>query len=283
MEQFLEEYNIPLVSAGVCLMVGFILSIFGAKLLKTGSGISGLVLGGFGGWAVALRYIDDPTYVLVCVGVGALLGCLITWLLFRVWMGISCMAILAVAVPLSVMAVQNKSIDLTEGQSVQGSGGVSKSTEPRRPAPSAADWVMSQSLQAGEDSGGVSAAIFKATGEEAKEKVKETASWVKTFALGRWEQLTEVEKTKLSMASAIGGVFGLLIGLVLPKIAAAIQSSIIGAILILIGGYNLLVIYDPTRAAQLTQTPSRVFITLCVLAGLAVLFQWTFLKKKTDS
>ena len=281
MEDFLKEYNIPLITASVCLFAGLVLSIFGAKLIKTGSAISGLLMGGFSGWAVVLRTLEDPTYVLVGVGVGALLGCLVTWLLFRVWMGISCMVILAMVVPLSLMAVQNKDMGLGQLSSSGERAGVERQNS-ARPRPNAADWVMRQALRGGSEGGG-GQGILQATGREAKVKMTETASWIKTFAMGQWERLTEVEKTRIGLASVIGGGLGLLVGLMLPKVAAAIQSGIIGAVLILMGSYSLLNIYDPQRAVELTRTPSRVFIALSVISGLGILFQWTFMKKKTDS
>ena len=272
MESFLDQLSLLQVAAAIFVVVGLILAAFGGKLLKTGSAVSGLLIGGFGGWALALQWIENPDQQLFAVGGGALLGCLITYLLFRVWMGISCMIILGLTVPLSMMAWQNKSLDFAEDQSI-----ISTVTQPQA-FESAADFTMRQAQGnrfSGED--------LRATAGVAKEHAQEVASWIQEFAKGRWEGLTDMQRQSLGMAGGAGALVGLLLGLLLPKIAAGVQSSMVGAVLILMGGYELLKLYDPQRASELIQTPRRVFIALLGISCLALIFQWTSMMRKTDS
>lgn len=231
------------------LVVGAILWLSGKRLARPACAVSGLLLGGLGGWALA-NQIGEGGYMLPFMIGAAIVGALVAAFLFRVWMGLTGALILAVLVPAASLVWQGTTpptLELTEED-------LPALTE------AAEEGFLTQLTDAG-----------RAAYEEQRELIH---TW--------WEGMGTAVRT-LIIIGAVGGAFcGLLIGLVQPHFSAAVQSALIGAILIFMAGRQLLLHFMPDQTGWLPTTPRGSVLTIGLITVAGLVIQWTLFRRSTD-
>jgi hypothetical protein len=70
--------------------------------------------------------------------------------------------------------------------------------------------------------------------------------------------------------------------LIVPLIAAAVQSALVGGILILFAGRALLLQYVPAAAGVMPDSWRGVLLSLGLITLLGILIQWSLRAKKDD-
>jgi len=80
----------------------------------------------------------------------------------------------------------------------------------------------------------------------------------------------------------IGAGIGFLLGLMAPNYAAAVQSAIVGAVLIVVPGRELVLTHLPDAKSLIPTTAQGILLTtgLITLVGLAL--QWTLYLRRDD-
>jgi hypothetical protein len=103
-------------------------------------------------------------------------------------------------------------------------------------------------------------------------------------AVGQWwDELDQTTKRRIGYASAGGALLGLLLGLVVPFWATALESAVAGAMLMFFPGRALLAHWFPDQAAWLPDSPRMVLLALVVLTLIGVWLQYLLSgKKKKD-
>jgi hypothetical protein len=98
-----------------------------------------------------------------------------------------------------------------------------------------------------------------------------------------WDTLSSATQTTVTAAAGIGAVGGLLIGLILPYVAASIQSTLVGSTLIFFSGLALAYIWMPETMAKVPDFGPRgplVVIGLITVHGIGI--QWTLSRRRAD-
>ncbi len=246
------------VAWAIAFIIGLALWALGGRLARPSCTFSGVVLGGAAGY-MAGELFQMGDWIIAFVVAGALVGGVIAWSLFRVWMGISLAALLGLVVPLAAIAWDGRTVTDVTGP-----------VEPP-PAPSA---VEAQSLTDSVDLEDVTAKA-RAIGETYIHQLVELARTV-------WRDLDSGDQTSIATGAGMGALAGLLFGLLLPYAAAAVEAAIVGASIMLVSGVNLLMGYAPQQAQWLSASPRRWFIALGLITILGVMLQWTVLRKRAD-
>lgn len=301
---------------GAALVLGLVLWVFGGKLAKKGVMMTGFVAGGLGATALAMG-LGLGTEVagaegseavsgeaasgetsgggLWILGVGgAVAGVLLAALLFRFWMGALTGALLAAVVPLAGMIWQGNAPPLSAVRATQdvtlkalGAGQSLEEAEdlrqqrgfagPDRAPATAGERSYKKDLQ---EAAVVAAVVF----DRDKFVQDLQAVWgkqvqdVKTW----WQEMDAGPRRFLTAAAGVGGVVGVLLGLISPLIAAALQSALVGSALILFSLRTLILGYVPAAEGVLPGSWRGVLLSLGLITLLGVLIQWTLRSKESD-
>jgi uncharacterized protein YcfJ len=244
------------------LVLGLILWLMGRKLARPACIISGLVLGGLAGFAIANRLSDQGSYVLPLTLGAAIAGALLAALLFRVWMGLSCAVLLALVAPAASLVWQGSTpiFDLQPAQVALTEAEASPPSDNGATAPPTAESALAAITQR-----------LRQGYEAAAEVVR---NW--------WDDLAPATRSLVIGASVIGAIIGLLLGLILPNTAAIFESALVGAMLIFFAGRTLLREHLPEQTAWLPATPRAMLVTLGLITILGLLIQWTLFRKAAD-
>ena len=229
--------------------LGVFLWLLGRRLAQPLCAVGGMVLGGAGALAVG-RELGGEGSALTWTVLGSITGCLLSVLFFKVLIGVSLAALLALAVPVATI--------MWEGL----------------PPPTNPDSVITQTV---EDTTGLNPPPtlgdrFTHVYELFKSDV---SSW--------WAALGPSARGMVIAAVCGGGFVGLLLGLIYPYPSAAVESSLIGSLLALFGLHALLAIHLPSSLRWLPQNPRATVALLGLITLLGALVQWTILRSKTDT
>lgn len=259
MDSLSTPFGQGLLIAGV--LIGVVLFLLGSRLARPACAISGLVIGGLG-LAMASRFFGMEQYIVFALFVGAIVFCLVAWVLFRLWMGISCAILLALLAPAIAIGLQGKA------ESVR----------------TDLEQFDSQSLQF--NSEGMQFDQSLLDNEEAKaalwEQVNAVFEPIRELALNMWENLGGAGRTTVLVAALIGAVIGFLLGLITPYNSAMVQTAVIGAALIVACAAALLKIHAPDIAARIPESPGPILLILGLITLHGVAIQWTLFRKKVD-
>lgn len=237
----------------IVFVVGAVLWLSGKRLARPACAVSGLMLGGVGGWALANQLGESGSYILPLMIGAAIVGALLAGFLFRVWMGLSGAVILAVIVPAASLVWQGTTpptVQITEENLPE----ITVETEGEGKG------FLTQLSDAG-----------RAAYEEQTELLH---TW--------WDGMGAAGRTLIIVSALIGVFVGLLIGLIQPHFSASVQSALVGSILIFLAGRQLLTHFMPEQTGWLPSTPRGAVLTvgLITVAGLAI--QWTLFRKRAD-
>jgi uncharacterized membrane protein YraQ (UPF0718 family) len=185
-------------------------------------------------------------------------------LLFRIWVGVSLALVLGVVIPMLVLLWSHTpppdAVDLTDEQTMQSL---------REAAGDAANPLTREDVKLPEIS------------EEMRKKLYAlpAAQWQSVQAW--WGDLSDSMRTSAMLAMGAGLLSGLIFGLIKPHLGAALQSALVGAMVLTLSlGHGLTMVLG--EEANVPRGP-RVFVVavgLITIAGVVV--QWTILRGKAD-
>lgn len=255
---------LALLLLAVALVAGLVLWLIGRKLARPTYVICGLVLGGIGGLVVGQALSDHGALALPLVIGGGIGGALLAALLFRVWMGISGALLLAMLAPAASMAVRGISLPTLELPEDAAEAIVEPltrlATDDSQADPAATEGPLAQ----------VGSALRSLYDPEAA-KVR---AW--------WTQLSSTGRFVLATMALIGGAIGLLLGLIMPYVAASFESALVGAILLFYPGRALLAHYLGDDLPWLPTTPRATLVVLGLITLLGLVIQWSLFHKRAD-
>ncbi|MEE9211309.1 MAG: DUF4203 domain-containing protein [Phycisphaeraceae bacterium] len=234
--------------AAVLLGVG--LWLMGMRLARPACAVSGLVLGGLVAAAVA-QEAGNSQYVLFFLIAGAITCGLVAWLLFRVWMGLSGALLLALVFSIAALAAQGSGL----------------------PPQANTDALM---IDPAEIVGGEAI-------NQLWQNLKTVYEQQKTDMGVWWDGLGGSGRMSVIVVGIGGAVGGLLLGLILPYLAASFQSALVGAVLIVYGGLPLIAANAPQMYSSLPTTTRLRLLTVGLITILGVAIQWTLFKHKADT
>jgi ElaB/YqjD/DUF883 family membrane-anchored ribosome-binding protein len=312
METSIEPYleQAP-AGAGVVMIAlvitGLVLWLMGKKIVRITVALTGLLLGSAAAFPLSQQFGAGAHGTLAWVIAGAVAGCLIAWLLFRVWMGLSTAAVFAVLVPgVYLVWVGGAAPTPSEGDDageptswVQPAAFLQDDTEPQPrtnrlfdfgdDADDAADTPDTPRNSAVEDA--IRSELTdqqRQIIDEAKRTFFEAISTAYDRYRARvdewWAARSDMARKNLTTSVAIGGLVGLLMGLLMPNLSAAVQTALVGSILLLYGAWGLLVVngHDPAESLPFALTGKTVLLALGLITALGIIVQWTVWRKQTD-
>ncbi|WP_432800186.1 hypothetical protein [Poriferisphaera sp. WC338] len=97
-----------------------------------------------------------------------------------------------------------------------------------------------------------------------------------------WGERDQSTRFKILVASGIGGLIGLLFGLIVPYIAAAVESALVGALLMMFASVNLVTVYVPGYGGYVPSGPRSFLLFLGLITVVGVLIQWIIFRRRAD-
>lgn len=280
LEQWFEQadQSLPVLtdSARIAVVVlGLALCLIGGHLIKTVCVVGGLMLGMIVG-GLALPFVESaPIGVGIMVGLG-LLGALAAWLIFRAWVAFAAALMFAIAAPAGVMAWQGITTGALEEDNRTTARSVQQRVDDAKQEMSDDLRLQVQSLVEQGDREALTQAdkLLAEQGYAAAENAKGVVFRNLESMRDWWMQnSTEAQRT-VGLSMLIGGGIGFLLGLILPTIAVGIQSALVGAILIVIPGRELVVMHLPQAEGFIPQTASGTLVLIGLITAGALALQW---------
>ncbi len=196
--------------------------------------------------AVGQNYGVGAVLVLIVVA-GAVAGCLCSLLLYRLWMAISGGVLLGIVVPLVWVTWIG--------------------------SPPPADQRLDLSQPAPHH-------VNAATGwQHIRDVVEHQHRTISRW----WSDLGPAKQRELAVIGSIAGLVGLVLGLVMPNLAASVQSAMVGSLLAMFSAGALWRMHWPDHAAILPDSPRPLLVALGLITLSGVLVQWTIWRRKADN
>ncbi len=288
LEQWFEQadQSLPVltVTARWCVFgLGVVLWLAGGRLLKAACILGGAMLGMIVG-GLSLAFVES-----VAVGIGfmiglGMLGALGAWLMFRAWVALAAAVVFAIASPAAVMVWQGAPSDELAEDTQEAAAQIEERYNAAVDQLSEEAQLEVQSLiqQGDADALQEADAILQEQGEKAYQAAREIVFRNLEDVEAWWQSKDSAGVRTIGLAMLIGGGVGFLLGFLLPTHAAAMQSAIVGAVLIVIPGRELLVSYVP-GVADLTPTTARgTLITIGLITIIGMVLQWTLYLRRDD-
>jgi len=269
-----------IIGFGVAFVLGLIVWLLGRALAKPACVLSGLGLGAIGGAVLADAVAAQGITVLVVVVGAALAGAILSAMLFRLWVGVVGAVLLALLVPAGMLVWEGTPTPVAAATATQPSDEAQIDAPERAPSderlaeperessendpepsesPSASDVVA-----ATQPSDAIDLAVRALRGLY-QQQAEAVADW--------WAQLDATTKERIGYGSAGGALIGLVLGLIAPFSAAALESAVAGAILMFFPGRALLAQWFPEQTGWLPQSPRMVVLSLVALTLLGFWLQ----------
>ena len=312
LQPFLDEAPAAWSAAlAVVTLGGAVLWVAGGRLARAGVAIGGFLAGGLAATTAAAALEPGGGWV-IGIGVGgALAGTLLAFLLYRLWVGLLAGALLAAVVPAAL---------LLWGVDPPAAPGDGPAEPPAAPAeaPLAEAPGSLFGVFEGERAGGES--VDEAVREAARERIEEVGAGVRVALRGffdtasaawkaqldaaraRWSELPVGARRTVIVGAAGGFVVGLLLGLALPNLSAAFQTSLVGACLLTGGSLLLLQRHlglfrgaggggEPGSGSGLNPgvdpgvgvDPRALLLAVGVVTLIGLLLQWTLARRRADA
>ncbi len=264
-----EASNPPvvLVILGVLVFIGVLLLILGRTLAKPACSITGLMLGAFVGFTIGQVIDAGGTMTSVIVMGAAAAGSLLATMLFRLWVTLTGMALMALVVPAVALIWQGSpapampALDPDQPATFQ-----EDSIEtPAEPVPESEESSEIQAV-----AGGIVQVLRSIISKQ-------------TNAISEWlTSLTRKEKMFLVTGAIVGAVMGLVFGLFRPQLASSIQAAVVGSFFVYVPGRELLDHFLPSIASWLPNTPRWMLIIMGLITVLGILIQWMMAGDEAD-
>jgi len=219
--------------------LGIVVWLLGRKLARPCCAVGGLVLGGLCAM-VAVRVVYPNGVPVVWIAGGAITGCVVAVVMFRVWMAISGAVLLAMATPVVALILQGTCPPKSAQEhlsDLQAPTGVADVTALREDL---AHWYDQQ----------------------------------KTYLESWWSDRNGTERLMLGGWAGVSALAGLALGLLVPYQAAAFQSALVGAALMVLGSKRLLAIHFCEDVIPwLNQGPRPVLLLIGLITLLGLVLQ----------
>lgn len=288
LEQWFEraDESLPVVteSARVALVIaGVLLGLLGGRLIKTACIFGGLALGMIVG-GLSLAFVESAAVgVGFMVGLG-LIGALGAWLMFRAWVACAAAVMFAIAAPVGMMIWQGVPADElardseATAQQLQdrydrAAGELNEDTKLQvqslieqgdpEALREAQTLLSDQGIEAMDRARGV---IFR--------NIESMGSW--------WQDNSTALQRRLGLAMLIGAGVGLFFGLLAPNYAVSVQSAIVGGVLIVIPGRELVMNHAPQVSGLVPTTARGTLILLGLITAGLLSVQWTLYLRRVD-
>lgn len=263
--------------------VGLALWLAGGKLLKAACMLGGLMLGMIvGGLSVA--FVDSPGIAIGFMAGLGLLGVLGAWLMFRAWVAFSAAIMFAVIAPAAVIVWQGVPAQQLSDDTQQAAAQVQERYDNLSSQLSDDTRLQVEQLIRQGDTEALTQAdaLLAEQGEKAWDTAK-TAIFRNLEDIQNWwnDSATGAQRN-IGLAMLIGAGVGLLFGFIAPTYAASIQSAMVGAVLIVIPGRELIASYLPAAAEFVPTTARGTLITLSLITVAGLALQWTLYLRRVD-
>lgn len=263
--------------------IGIALWLAGGKLLKAAVMLGGLMLGMIVG-GLSIAFVDSPAVAIGFIAGLGLLGVLGAWLMFRAWVAFAAAVMFAIVAPAAVIVWQGVPAEQLSDDTEQAKQQVRQQFDAVKSQLNDQTKLQVEQLMAQGDQQALTQAdqLLADQGKQALDAAK-TAVFRNLEDIKAWwnDSATSVQKN-VGLAMLIGAGVGFLFGFIAPTYAASIQSAIVGAVLIVIPGRELLASYLP-QASDLAAVSARgtlITIGLITVAGIAL--QWTLYLRRVD-
>ncbi|MFA7235357.1 MAG: hypothetical protein WC058_00715 [Phycisphaeraceae bacterium] len=250
---------------------GVFLWLFGGRIIKPSLAMSGLIAGALIG-ALVGRDLGGPEKVAIAVIVGGVIGAVIVWATYRVWVALLLATVLGLVAPWAVLAWHG-----------QGGPELKQSIkeEVKGIAEKGGEALAADSANADESAEGT--ANHAAAGKELFDRMVEAVKRLTGELRDWWEQSVSASLRWSALAGGLMmAIAGLMLGLLMPELGASVVASISGATLMTAAALRLGGRYVPSMSEWLPDSPRRLLIALAVLAAVGALIQWTILRRKAD-
>ena len=271
-------HDLPNPAAIVTLIIGVILWLLGGKLLRIGACLTGLAL------AVILCMLFlpqplDPVISLVAVALASVVGLALGWVLFRLWMGLSLGVVLAIAVPMTVLA-----FDGVRGPEdlIPPSPGMRQPVRLHNNAPHPSPLPAPRYRERGFVHLAALSPEQQTQVEELDRAAKERLQPALTTTSDWWHSLPPAERRRAERYGLIAGVAGVIFGLLFPVVSAALQTSLLGSVLIVASAISLAPDFYPEAVPHLPHDGKSFLAITFMLAVIGFIFQWTISRPKAD-
>ena len=97
-----------------------------------------------------------------------------------------------------------------------------------------------------------------------------------------WTEMPTAQKRVLQIGALVGAGCGVVLGLAAPLVAAAIQSALIGAVLVFTAARGLIFSFAPGMAGVLPAEWRGVLLTIGLITLLGLLIQWALRRRDAD-
>lgn len=244
-------------AAGVCLLWGVFLWLFGARVVRASTAMVGIIGGASVGGLVAHSLSLEP--LLAYALGGGVAGGLIVWFTYRLWIGLLLACVLGVMVPLGVLAWSGA------------------------PAPDASE-TLTETKQIATDQA-MRLVDSEEDGDEPSlsEQVRAAIDGLGEGLKAWWQdEVGSGAKTGVILGGLVAAGTGLLVGLVFPKIACAIVAAAVGASFVLTSLNLLATRYAPSVAEAIPSGPRGVVLMVGGATVVGAIIQWTILRPKAD-
>jgi len=263
--------------------IGVALWLAGGKLLKAAVMLGGLMLGMIAG-GVSVAFVDSPAIAIgFMIGLG-LLGVLGAWLMFRAWVAFAAAIMFAILAPAAIIAWQGVSAQELSDDTEQATAQVQKRYDDFASQLDDQTKLKVESLIEQGDQQALTEAdqLIAEHGQDAWDSAKSALFSNLEDIQTWWNQSATSVQRNIGLAMLIGAGIGFLFGFIAPTYAASIQSAVVGAVLIVIPGRELVASYLPAAAEFVPTSARGTLITLGLITALGIALQWTLYLRRDD-
>ncbi len=285
--------------AGVGLVAGMILWLFGSRVLRSMFALLGAALGAFVGLLLlpltGLAPVETGWEVLPSVSSeqigllgGAILGVVLAFTLYRAVMALgsgfvfAAVGLLAGLIYIQQMPDAGADAPQTESQAGAFDVGTLDSIDTSA-LREANEWLSSKSEGADaptfDEEGRLDVGAARAQLADAAQRSRVFMDKVGESSRSRWEALSARQRIVMLGAGLIGMAAGLLFGMTMPSRSAALMTAMAGSAVALGCGLMLAESYDMPRDWLLDQRPSTWAIGWGVAAAIGLTFQMTVARR----
>ena len=246
----------------VVALYGLFLWLFGSRLVRPTLAFGGMVAGALIATAGARAWSGDAILLPWIIG-GAVVGGVVAWLMFRFAMALALAGLLGLMAPLTLLVLVGAGPDAREEID-----GVVDGLKAQVPLPEVRINGDGE-VQVNQDEDGDSEGVAEAWNA----LVERARTW--------WTDLSGQRRALVISSAGAGVIVGLVIGLIVPKLAAAFLASLAGVVLAASAAGHLIHSYAPKLGESL---PGGRIIALALIAAVAggAVLQWTIFTRSAD-
>ncbi len=246
----------------VIALYGLFLWLFGSRLVRPTLAFSGMIAGAVIATATARAWSGDATLLPWIIG-GAVVGGVTAWLMFRFAMAVALAGLLGLMAPITLLVLVGAGPDARAEID-----GVVDGIKDQVPLPEVRVNDEGE-VEVQQDEQG--------DGQGVTEAWTALAERVRTW----WTELSGQRRALVISSAGAGVIVGLVIGLIVPKLAAAFLASLAGVVLAATAAGHLIHSYAPKLGESL---PGGRIIALALIAAVAggAVLQWTIFNRSAD-